>query len=88
MECNRAIPDYAFILKRVTVCFALFTEFTSTYYNDMYETFGFIFRKYIKLSLKYIDNSMLTEEWKLNLDESAYEKDFNLGVEKMSLKKN
>ena len=56
IECNRAIPSAANTLKIIQICAALFTEFSSTYYNYKGDKFGFLFRGYIKPSLKSIHN--------------------------------
>ena len=56
MAWNRAITSSANILKSIQICSDIFTELSSTLYNDMDKTFGYLFREYTKPSLKDIDH--------------------------------
>ena len=66
------IPSAVNNLKRIIMCYSYHTEFLSTYYNDKLYIFRQVFGEYIKTYTKEIDYPVLIQEWKLNLDKSAY----------------
>ena len=55
--------------------------------NDKKETKINIFSAYVVPMLKYINNPALLQEWKLNLDAAAYEKNIDANLAKPSEKK-
>ena len=57
MERYRAITSAENTLKMIIICSIFFKEFSSPYYNDKGEVFGFLFREYIKQSLQKINNT-------------------------------
>ena len=57
-------------LKSIIVCTGLKTEFSSTYYNDKGDLFGYIIGEYINPYMKGNDHPALFYLWEINLDTS------------------
>ena len=73
-------------LETIAICSGFYKQFASTYYKDKDYIIIYIFRDYIKSSLKDIDHPVLIGEWELNPDKVEYEKRLDAGENKMSLK--
>ena len=64
------------------------SSYIKTIYNDKEEIINNIFIIYVELLLDDINHPALAQEWKLNLDATAYEKELNDKVNKPSDKIN
>ena len=74
MTCINIISSTSNTLKNLVVNKSLHYSYIQPEFNDKKEIIINIFSAYVVPPLKDINNHELLQEWKLNLDAAAYEK--------------
>ena len=88
MTCITTIPSISNTLKKLLLQISLHYSYIQTKYNDKEESTNNIFSTYVEPLLNDINNPELIQEWKLNLDAAAYERQIDADVYKPPVKKN
>ena len=74
MTCTTIIPSISSTLKKLLLQCNLHSSYNQTKYIYEEEIIHNIFSTYVEPLLNYINHPALVQEWKLNLDAPAYEK--------------
>ena len=74
MTCTTAITYISNTLKKLLLQYNLHSSYNQTKYIGEEEIIHNIFSTYVEPLLNYINNPALVQEWKLNLDAPAHEK--------------
>ena len=74
MTCTTAIPSISNTLKKLFLQYYLYSSYNQTKYIGEDEIIYNIFNTYVEPLSNYINKTALLQEWKLNLDATAYEK--------------
>ena len=87
MTCNSKIVSISNTLKKLWLQSSLNDSYIQTKYNGEEEIINNIFSAYVGPLLKDTNNPALIQEWKLNLDDAAYENQIDANLYKPSVKK-
>ena len=74
MTCTTAIVSISNTLKKLLLQYDLHSSYNQTKYIGEEEIIHNIFSTYVEPLLNYINHPALVQEWKLNIDAPAYEK--------------
>ena len=74
MTCTTAIPSISNTLNKLLLQYNLYSSYNKTKYIGEEEITHNTFSTYVEHFLNYINHPALVQEWKLNLDAPAYEK--------------
>ena len=74
MKCINTMYSAPNTFKKLWLQSSLHSEYIKTGVNEKEEIINTIFSSYVEPLLKYINHPALIQEWKLNLDAEAYEK--------------
>ena len=74
MTCNTTISFISNTLKKLLLQSYLHSSYIQTIYNGKSESINNIFSTYFEPLLNHINHPELVQEWKLNIDDTAYEK--------------
>ena len=84
MTCINKITSTSNTLKKLVVNNILHSSYIQTEFNDKKKIIINIFSAYVVPLLTYINYTALIQEWKLNLDAEAYERDIDANMSKPS----
>ena len=87
MTCVNIIPPTSKTTKNFAVNNSLYSSYIKTEFNDKKEMIINIFSAYVVPLLKDINHPELLQEWKLNIDAAAYERNIDANMYKHSNKK-
>ena len=87
MACITTIPSTSIKLKNLAVNKSFHSSYIQREFNDKKETIITIFSAYFVPLLKYINHPALIQEWKLNPDAAAYERNIDAKLSTPSEKK-
>ena len=74
MTCTTIIPSISNKLKKLLLQYDFYSSYNQTKYIGEEEITHNTFSTYVEHLLNYINYPALVQEWKLNLDAPAYEK--------------
>ena len=74
--CTSKSPYIINILKKLWLQYDLHSSYNQTKYIGEEESINYIFSTYVEPLLNLINHPALVQEWKLNLDAPAYEKNW------------
>ena len=87
MICSTIIPSPSNTLKNLAENTFFHSSYIQREFNDKKETIITIFSAYFVPLLKYINHPALIQEWKLNPDAAAYERNIDAKLSTPSEKK-
>ena len=74
MTCTTAIPSISNTLKKLLLQYNFHSSYNQTKYIGEEEIIHNILSKYVEPLLNYINHLAFVQEWKINIDDPAYEK--------------
>ena len=80
MTCINTIPPKSNTLKKLLLHKGLHSYYIKIEFNEQEEITNNTYITYVEPLLEYINHPKLLQEWKLNLDSGAYEKEIDASV--------